>query len=261
MGAETVILAALIGAALMLDEYVIFMSLISQPIISGGIAGIIFGDVQTGIMIGAIVQLIWIMPPVGAYVPPSPSAIAFSAAGIGIMAGNILPVEEKHALLMFALIAGASFGYFTGQMNIWNRKLNTLIMRAFEKKVEEGRTGYLYAIQGLAVLLRYLRDVIGYLAVFALGLPLFLKIYMTMPAQVVSGLKIAFWVAPMIGFAVLFDMFHTKKGALFHGPVLVLSYLLLSVYRVNIAYFFPALLAAGILIVYDQVWSKGGRRA
>lgn len=232
------------------------MTLFSQPVIAGGLAGFLCGDPVTGIMIGCIVQLIWIMPPVGAFVPPSPSAIAFSAAYIGILAASARPADEKHALLMFALIAGASFGYFTGQMDIWNRKLNTRIMRAFERKIEEGGAGYAYLVQLLAVLSKYFRDVAGYLIIFILGTPLAIKIYATLPVEVVSGLKIAFWAAPMIGFAVLFEMFQTKPGAKFHVAVLLLSYMVFSVYKVNLMFFLLFLMTAGILIVYDIIWKK-----
>jgi PTS system mannose-specific IIC component len=258
MGAETIILAALLGAALELDEYYIFMTLFSQPVIAGGLAGLLFGDAGTGIMIGAIVQLIWIMPPVGAYVPPSPSAIAFTAAGIGILAGTVMPANDKPAFLMFALIAGASFGYFTGQMDVWNRKLNTRIMRAFEGRIEQGHAGYAYLVQAIAVAAKYLRDSVYYLVIFAFGVPLFIKIYMTLPDQVVAGLKIAFWAAPMIGFAVLFDMFSTKPGGVFHGTTLILTYLVFSQLKVSLVLYILLLMAAGLLVVYDQVWSRKG---
>lgn len=251
-----IIAAALLGALLELDEYFVGMTLLSQPLIAGGLAGFICGDPVTGIMIGGLVQLIWLMPPVGAYVPPSPSAIAFSAAYIGIITSTVQPAEEKHALLMFALIAGASFGYFTGQMDIWNRQLNTRIMRAFEKKIEEGGERYAYLVQALAILAKYLRDVAGFLIIFMMGTPLVVKIYETLPDQIVSGLQIAFWAVPMIGFAVLFEMFRTKQGSVFHGAVLLLAYLLFSVYRVNMLFFMLFLLSAGIFIVYDLVWKK-----
>jgi mannose/fructose/N-acetylgalactosamine-specific phosphotransferase system component IIC len=253
---EMILLAAFLGALLELDEYFVGMTLVSQPVIAGGLAGFICGDPATGIMIGGIVQLIWLMPPVGAYVPPSPSAIAFSAAYIGIVSMASEPPDEKYALLMFAMIAGASFGYFTGQMDIWNRKLNTVIMRAFEKKIEQGSAFYAYLVQALAVLGKYLRDVSGFIIIFLLGTPLFIKIYDTLPDQVVSGLKIAFWAAPMIGFAVLFEMFRTKQGGIFHGSVLLLAYLLFSTYRVNLVFFLFFLTVAGIFIVYDLVWKR-----
>jgi mannose PTS system EIIC component len=254
----TILAAALLGALLELDEYFVGMTLMSQPVIAGGLAGFLCGDPAIGIMVGAIVQLIWLMPPVGAYVPPSPSAIAFSAVFIGIITSRAQPADELHAVLMFALIVGASFGYFTGQMDVWNRKLNTRIMRAFEKKIEEGGARYAYLVQALAVLAKYFRDVAGYLIIFFLAAPLAMKIYDTLPDQIVKGLRIAFWAAPMIGFAVLFDMFRTKQGAVFHGSVLILSYLLFSAYRLNLAFFLLFVLAAGIFIVYDKVWNRKG---
>ena len=63
---QLIFLAALTGAFLEIDNYFVGMTLFSQPVAAGAAAGLITGDVQTGILIGAIVQLLWInTPPVG----------------------------------------------------------------------------------------------------------------------------------------------------------------------------------------------------
>ena len=135
IGPETILILVLIGALLELDVYFIGMSLISQPIVAGGVAGYILGDASTGIMIGAVVQLIWLNPPVGAYVPPSSSAIAFVTTVLGIVLKNNLSGGETSSILMYSMISGIAVGYFVGQMDIWTRKLNTKILHLFEKKL------------------------------------------------------------------------------------------------------------------------------
>jgi len=253
---EVIVVAALIGALLELDEYYVGITLVSQPIIAGGLAGFFCGDIKTGIVIGGIVQLIWLMPPVGAYVPPSPSAIAFSSTFMGVVMAASRPQDERHALLMFALIIGACFGYFTGQMDVWNRQLNTRIMRLFEKKIEEGKASCAYFVQALAISAKYVRDAAGYMLIFYFGIPFALKIYDTMPFQVVNGLKLAFWAVPMIGFAVLYDMYRTKTGVIFHVITLVVAYVVMSLHRVNMYYLMGILFIAGLWVIYAMVWRK-----
>jgi len=253
---EVIIAAALIGALLELDEYYVGMTLVSQPVIAGSLAGYFCGDLKTGIIIGSVVQLIWLMPPVWAYVPTSPSAIAFSATFIGVTMAAARPQDERHALLMFALIIGASFGYFTGQMDVWNRKLNTWIMRLFESRIEEGRASYAYFVQALSVTAKYARDAAGYFLIFFLGTPFAMKIYDTLPFQAVNGLKLAFWAAPMIGFAVLYDMFRKRTGVIFHAGAMVAAYALLAVFSANTFYVLAGILAAGFMLVYTMVWRK-----
>ncbi|MCX7699139.1 MAG: PTS sugar transporter subunit IIC, partial [Candidatus Goldbacteria bacterium] len=119
MGVEKIILISFLGALLELDTFFIGMTLLSQPIISGALAGWILGNITTGIFIGTIVQLIWIYPPVGAFVPPSSSAIALVTTVMTLFFFEMMHEVDKNSIMMFCLIIGVSFGYFVGQMDIW----------------------------------------------------------------------------------------------------------------------------------------------
>ncbi len=258
MGIEKIVLISFFGALLELDNFFIGMTLLSQPIISGAIAGLIFNDLTTGIFIGAMVQLIWILPPVGAYVPPSSSAIALATTVLTLFFYNIIPEADKHSVMMFCMVIGVSFGYFVGQMDIWNRKLNTVIMHNFESQILQGKVIYLFLIQLFSFLAKYVRDVIGYLALFVLGIPLAIKIYLTMPLQVFWGLKLALWIVPMIGFAVVFCMFQTRIGSIFHGIILFIFYFIFMFYRENITHFFILVILVAAFLSYNSIWKEQG---
>jgi mannose/fructose/N-acetylgalactosamine-specific phosphotransferase system component IIC len=65
------ILLSVIGSGIILDKYAFGEFGISQPIIAGAIIGTLFGDLQTGIFIGAILQLIFLVGlPIGRDIPP-----------------------------------------------------------------------------------------------------------------------------------------------------------------------------------------------
>jgi mannose/fructose/N-acetylgalactosamine-specific phosphotransferase system component IIC len=254
-----VFLAALAGAALELDTYFIGMTLFSQPIIAGGIAGFIFNDLQTGILLGSLVQLIWISPPVGAYVPPSSTSIAFTATVLAL----IMPVNEiKHnlqALLMYSIGIGAAYGYFVGQADIWNRKLNTKIVHYFEPGILAGRQSGILAAQALSILAKFIRDFVGYVLLFGVGAGIAVKVYNTLPAEVIEGLARALWLMPVIGLAVIYESFRSRLGSILHLVTFVICYVLLLANKgVNPWFLMLAVVTACVVVVNNFVWNKKG---
>jgi mannose/fructose/N-acetylgalactosamine-specific phosphotransferase system component IIC len=252
-----ILLAAFVGAALELDSYFVGMTLISQPVIAGGIAGWICGDFFTGIFIGSLVQLVWISPPVGAYVPPSSSAIAFTATVLAISIGIPAAGKQSNALMMFCLIIGASTGYFVGQADIWNRKLNTLILHAFEPAILKGGIWPIIAAQAFAFSAKFLRDALLYLIIFVLGTGIAAKIFLSMPPDIVRGLEKALWVMPVIGLAVIYETFRTKMGTILHIALFLIFYLVFWKFnRVDPVFFMLAAAAACAIVIYNFVWNK-----
>src|SRR5208283_3927654 len=189
-------LAALIGALFELDNFSIGMFLISQPIITGAAAGYMMGDIQTGIMIGCLVQLIWAnTPPFGAYVPPSSSAIAFITTALIIIIKNNAPeIAVPSSLMMFCLVAGVAIGFFVGQMDIWNRKLNVSILHKFENKIREGKGIYILAVNFFAVTAKLARDFLLYFFILTSAVPLIMRMYKTLPGEIAEALKISWWI-------------------------------------------------------------------
>lgn len=254
-----VLLAALAGALFDLDTYFIGMTLISQPVIVGGITGFIFNDIQTGIILGSMVQLIWISPPVGAYVPPSSPAIAFTAVVMALMLPAYELQDNHQALLMFCLAIGAATGYFVGQADIWNRKLNTKIVRFFEPDIIAGNQNSVLAAQALSILAKFLRDFAGYVLLFGVGIDVAARIYNSLPVEVIEGLSRALWLMPAIGLAVIYETFRSKLGALLHAVIFVVCYGLL-IFNKDINPWFLTLAVATVCItvVYNFVWNKKG---
>ncbi len=153
MELDKIFLISLIAVILELDAYYIGMFLISQPIIIGGITGHILGNIQAGIIIGSIVQLIWINnPPVGAFVPPSTTTISFISTVYAVIFLKILSNANRDAIFMFSLLIGIPCGYFVGQMDIWHRKINVKIIHLFEDKIKQCKTSYLIIIQLITVM-------------------------------------------------------------------------------------------------------------
>ena len=258
MDFHIILIVALVAAALELDNYYIGMLIVSQPIVTGGLIGLITGDPITGILIGVLVQLIWANnPPVGAHVPPSSSAIAACATVFAVGLSEHALASGPAPVIVFSLIIGVVFGYFTGQADIWNRKLNTIILHKFEKKILEGKSGYLGLTQFFAVGSKFLRDFTVMFLFFAAGVPVALDMFTTLPFQVVRGFDIVYWALPALGFAVIFNLYRTKVGGYVHGILLfgtLLAYKMAG--SLNPVFTLIFFMVAGSFVVYFQVWKK-----
>ncbi|MEI7543129.1 MAG: PTS sugar transporter subunit IIC [bacterium] len=257
------LLAAFVGAVMELDTYFVGMTLFSQPIIVGGITGLIFHDLTTGILIGSIVQLIWISPPVGAYVPPSSTAIAFTATALAlnlptyVTQSNPQELMMYHqSLLMYSIALGVAAGYYVGQADIWNRKLNTIIVHIFEPGILAGRQSSVFAVQLFSVLAKFLKDFIGIVLVLGLGVELAAKIYNSLPSEVIEGLSRALWLMPVIGLAVVYELFRSKFGSMIHIVSFIVCYILLLNNVINPLFLTLIVLIVCSVVVYTFVWKK-----
>ena len=77
---------ALVGGILGLDRTAAGQFMISQPIVAGPLTGWILGDMAAGLVIGAILELIWVLDmPVGAFVPADSTIGAVSATALTVL--------------------------------------------------------------------------------------------------------------------------------------------------------------------------------
>jgi mannose/fructose/N-acetylgalactosamine-specific phosphotransferase system component IIC len=85
---------ALVGGILGLDRTAAGQFMISQPIVAGPLTGWMLGDTAAGLVIGAILELIWVLDmPVGAFLPADSTIGAISATAVAALgsAGNATP--------------------------------------------------------------------------------------------------------------------------------------------------------------------------
>ena len=82
---ETVVTAG-VGALICLDRVAVQI-MISRPVVAGPLMGLILGDMLTGLVTGALLELLWIdRIPVGSYVPPHDTFVAILATAGAVLA-------------------------------------------------------------------------------------------------------------------------------------------------------------------------------
>jgi mannose/fructose/N-acetylgalactosamine-specific phosphotransferase system component IIC len=156
----TALLLTFLGSFLALDKYALGEFGISQPLISGTIIGAICGDIGTGILLGAIFQLICLGGlPIGREIPPD----AQSAGIVGCGTYFLLAASNSHghALLVATLFAFLA-SILGGTTDIVLRHINDRLYERFSRNEKR-----LYASHFLGLATSFVRA-------FAIYLPPFL---------------------------------------------------------------------------------------
>ncbi len=78
---------AVVGGIIGLDRLAAGQFMISQPIVAGPIAGWLLGDAASGLVIGAVLELVWVLDmPVGTFLPADATIGTVSATAVAVLA-------------------------------------------------------------------------------------------------------------------------------------------------------------------------------
>ncbi len=156
-----VILISILGSIVILDKYAFGEFGISQPIISGTIIGAVFGDIQTGIFLGAVLQLIFLGGlPIGRDIPPDGQAGGIIGCGVYFL--SVMSNSPGHSLFLAAVFAllGAIVG---GAMEIYTRHYNEKLYCRYREKEHS-----LYTFHFFGLATAFLRGFCIFLPLFAI---------------------------------------------------------------------------------------------
>ncbi|OGC42765.1 hypothetical protein A2Y85_05010 [candidate division WOR-3 bacterium RBG_13_43_14] len=119
----------LLGSLLILDKYAFGEFGLSQPVITGTILGMIFGDVKMGILIGGVFQLIFMGGlPIGRDIPPDGQGASIVAVGSYLLMSRVnAPAQSLLTSVIFGLLASI----IGGQFEINARRINEKFYHRF----------------------------------------------------------------------------------------------------------------------------------
>lgn len=217
----------------------------NRPIIIAPLVGLVLGDLKTGIMAGATLELIWLGAfPVGASCPPEMVSGAIIGTSFVINTGSepsaavalAVPVATLVLMLKNALRVFVTSPVFCANADKYAAKGNT-------KGVErQQQFGYYFEIISLSLIVA---------VAYYLGTPVIQQIVNAIPPFINHGLEIATGIIPAIGFTMLVKMIMTKDvAAFFFGGFLLSAYLHIPVLGV-------ALMACVIVAVILTIKGNG----
>lgn len=205
-----IILISLGGSLLCLDR-VFIQAMISRPVIIAPVIGLFFNNIYAGLMIGAIIELLWIdRLPIGPYIPPNDSIAAVVATSIALLVGSKSGGVSPE-LIALAVLLAIPFGALARQMDIMIIKSNDALS---DKAIQDAGANNIKGIerknyQGLLkVFLSYAAFL---LIVQALLVPLVIWIFPRLNETLLVALSFTYYFLPLLGIAVALNMLKLRN--------------------------------------------------
>ncbi len=197
---ETAVAAGL-GALICLDRVAVQV-MVSRPVVAGPMIGLVLGDALTGLLAGALLELLWIdRIPIGPYVPPHDTFVAVLATAGAILAApsGASPPRELIALSVLLFAPAAWLGQ---RMEILLRQWNE---RWVSRALEDAKAG-----DPAMLSRRHLSALAGYFgasllclgALMLCGVPLLRWMYPALPPSLLQVLTFAYFLLPLVGVGV-----------------------------------------------------------
>lgn len=176
---------------------------LAKPTVAGGIAGLLLGDMQTGLIVGGTLNLM--------------------SLGVGNFGGAVIPDYTSGAVLgaAFAIMSGqdAELGISLGipvallltQLDILARFSNTFIQQKAERAAKAGNYRLMEKMNLLGLLPWALSRAVPVALGLSLGTVFVQSIVNNMPLWLMGGLKTAGSIVPALGVAILLKYLSIKK--------------------------------------------------
>lgn len=239
------ILIGLVGL-LGYSEWLLGTSFLQRPIVLGPLVGLIMGDMQMGIIMGATLELAMIgAVSVGAYNPPDLISGTVIGVSLAIQAGAgpeaALTLGIPIATIMLAVNTGLGQPLMLALIHKCDRDADRADTKAFTRDMFIA--GYAQNIFGI----------VGIPLAFYFGAEAVTKILGIIPEFVQTGMDITAALLPALGFAMLAQQMMNKKVApFFFVGFFIVAYL--GVPTTGVAIF--AILLAVIMVTFNAFGTK-----
>lgn len=204
-----IFIASLLGGIFVSDATAIGQFMISRPIFCGPILGLILGDIESGLYIGMIMELLWIaVVPLGNAVPPDSTVVTVLVTYISIVTGG----DSGKGYIIFLLLCLVPAGILFKKIDIIHRNLNSKFSKDLEKNIEKGDISCIDRITFLSASLFILKAVIFIFLFILIGQEVLPFIYSKLGENIKVAMEEAFYVVPAIGFGTAITIFSFKKS-------------------------------------------------
>lgn len=180
-----------------------FQTSLYRPLIAGSITGLILGDFNQGLIIGATLELMWLgVTGIGAYVPPDVISGSIIGTAVGIISG-----EGSVAGIAIAVPVAV----VCQQLDMLARTFAISFTHKADKLAEEGDIDGIDKWQLIGFPMYALtRAVPVFLAVY-FGADFVQNLFGYIPEFIMKGLTVAGGILPALGFGMLLSLMLNKK--------------------------------------------------
>lgn len=196
---------------------------VGRPIVMSALVGMVFGDIRTGVMVGATLELVWLgVFPIGASNPPDYTAGSIIGTAYVLTTGTdaasacvlAIPIATLAALLLDFMM-----------MSI----IPMLVGKA-DRYAELGNTGKVEQMHRWAMFLETVPFALIVALGFYFGMPVIETVLNLIPAWITDGIGYATGIIPAIGLALIARMLINKKIVCF----LFLGFILAAYFEMSV---------------------------
>lgn len=246
---------ALVGGVLGLDRTAVGQFMISQPIVAGPLVGWILGDAAAGLVIGAVLELIWVLDmPVGTFVPADSTVGAVSATAIAALGGGGHATPD---LIGFCVLLTTAMVPVTMAVDGTVRKRNSrLADRAVSAPGEDaGKKLSRAHLTGLSVF--FLKSFVLYLALVPAGL-VAVSLFARMPEKAHSAMALFVKLLPFLGAALVVRKLSIRNLDRFFLAGFIVAVLLALVFPLYPLIILLLVITAGYLATKELTFRQNG---
>lgn len=226
MGAAQALLLSFLIALLVLENYGYGYWMISRPIFAGPLVGLIMGDFQTGLYVGATVELMYMgILPIGGSVPPNAQIAGTISTVFAIVSG------DADVGITLAMPIGVLAQFLI--MLAWN--INILLEHKADKYIEADDIKGIEHTHLLGLLVFFLVFFISSFCAIYFGSDAVKALVDHLPSVINKGLSVASKLLPAVGMAMLLKMMDFKTyWCYFLGGFVLVAYLNLNTTAVSL---------------------------
>ncbi|EEI85846.1 PTS system sorbose-specific iic component [Anaerococcus lactolyticus ATCC 51172] len=231
------LLIGIVSGIGILDGRILGQLMLDRPLVLGALVGLILGDLKSGIIIGAQLELIWMgVAGIGAATPPDIVTGGVLGTAFAIISGKGAEI---------ALAVAVPISVLAQSLGVLVRIINAYYSHKADRYAIERNYKGLALCMWIPAFLFFLSTFLPTFLAMLLGAEHVSAFINSIPKVVLDGLSVAGKLLPAIGFALLMDMLWSKKVA----PFFFVGFLLASYFNVNITGI--ALIIAAIAMIIE----------
>jgi mannose/fructose/N-acetylgalactosamine-specific phosphotransferase system component IIC len=208
----TTIWISLVASIISLDVTACWQVMISRPIIIGPLIGYMCGDFVHGMIMGSILELIWINTlPLGASIPLDAAATTVVATASSIFLEQWWTSGSESTAMVLGICYAMPLGTIIKKLDIFVRRFSNQLVYYADKYAKEDNLFMIQAMVIMALLLIVLKYFLFYFISIYLGLYIFRWLIPLLPDSVLAGLGQARILLIALGLAMVWDTFRFRK--------------------------------------------------
>ncbi len=207
----TTIWISLVASIISLDVTACWQVMISRPIIIGPLIGWMCGDFMQGMIMGSILELIWINTlPLGASIPLDAAATTVVATASSIFLEQWWHGGESTCMVL-GICYALPLGTIIKKLDIFVRRFSNQLVYYADKYAKQDNLFMIQAMVVMAIMLIIVKYFLFYFISIYLGLYIFRAVVPRLPDYVLAGLGQAKILLIALGLAMVWDTFRFRK--------------------------------------------------